>query len=105
MQSLKSPPAQLHAGSALLCGCFCLRTVKAAGAPGGRRLEVKRLWGPSCAESHALGQFSLPFAPDKPYTRLAPEVIAMLTCINPPTEAAHVHTLLVAHPCFTHRSM
>ena len=78
MQSVKSPPAQLHAGSALLSGCFCLRTVEAAGAPGGRSLEVERLWGPSCAESHVLQQFCLPFAPDKPYTRLAPEVIALL---------------------------
>ena len=104
MQSLKSPPAQLHAGSALLCGCFCLRTVEAAGAPGGRRLEVERLWGPACAESHALGQFSLPFAPDKPYTRLAPEVIAVLIRINPPKR--HTYTLcLLLTPCFTHRSM
>ena len=77
MHSLKSLPAQLHAEGALLCGCFSLRTIEAAGAPSARRLEVERLWGPSCAESHALGQFCLPFAPDKPYTRLSPEVITL----------------------------
>lgn len=91
MQSLNSPPAQLHAGSALLSGCFCLRTAEGAGTPGGRSLEVERLWGPSCAESHALGQFCLPFAPDKPYTRLAPEVIALLNaplCCN----GTHTHS-------------
>lgn len=95
MRSLKSPPAQLHADSELLRGCFCLRTVEDARAPGARRLEVERLWGPPCAESHALGQFCLPA--DKPCTRLSPEVIDLPHASVCPV-LARVHTLLVAHP-------